>query len=196
MVNKVNIERECQHKILVKQNLVLIITAVEFINSVSEFNKKIKFASTNVSLINDNCGAQLSKIVGSGDTLEEAYNDCLIKFNKNKNFFEEENKILLCCSEIPYLEMRDLKDFNITRTFKFSWRNSKDEIFLLKAYVRNQKNNLIYIYDGDDKCHMARTDQDIIEFILDNYNFDEKPNQINNKLRGKLFYPTTQEFLR
>jgi len=196
MVTNINIERECQHKILVKQDLILIITAVEFINNISEFGRNMKLASTNVSVINDNCGAQLSKIVGKGITLKEAYTDCLSKFNKNKNFFEEENKIFLCCSKIPYLDVDDLKDFNITRTFKFSWRNNENEICLLRVFVRNQNDNLIFIYDGDDKCRVAKTDREIIEFILANFNFDKKPEPINNKCKGKVFYPTTQEFVR
>lgn len=195
MVNKVNIERECQHKILIKEDLVLIITAVEFINDINELDNKMKFAATNVSVINDNDGPQLGKIVGMGDSIEAAYKDCLDNFNKNKNFFEEENRILLCCSEIPYLVMEDLNDFNMTRTFKFSWRYN-DESFLLKAYVRNQNDNLIYIFDGYDECRIAKTDREIIEYILANYDFERMPDQINNKRRGKLFYPTRNEFLR
>lgn len=196
MINRVNIERECEHKILIRQDLVLLITVVEFINALDEVDRGMKFASTNVSIINDNCGPQLSKIVGSGHTVEKACKDCLRKFNANKSFFEEENKILLCCSEIPHLQTEDLRDFNMTRTFKLSWRNHKGEICLLKAYVRDQDGGLIYIYDGDDKCRTARTDREVIEFILSDYNFDEQPDRVENKRRGNLFYPTTQEFLR
>lgn len=195
MVKNINIERECQHKILIKQNLVLIITATEFINDINEYDKKTKFAATNVSVINDNDGAQLSKIGGHGDTIEEAYKNCIDAFNKNKHFYEEENKILLCCSEIPFVEVDDLKDFNMTRLIKFSWTNKEDDC-LLRAYVRSEKEKLVYLFEGDNRCRTAQTDLEIIEFILSNYKFDKQPESINHRCRGKLFYPTTEEFNR
>ena len=77
MVEKLKIERECEHKVIMKQGLMIVVSLTEFISDLSEIDTTTKYAAINVSLINDNCGAQISKISGSGMTKEIAYKACL-----------------------------------------------------------------------------------------------------------------------
>lgn len=196
MVEKVKIERECEHKIIVKQGLVIIITLTEFISDLSDIGKETKYAAINVSLINDNNGPQISKISGLGETNEEAYNDCLNRFNRNLDFYMKENEVLLCCENIPFLRFDDLKDFYLTRIIKFSWKYDKNKEGILKAYVRQEGGILKYTYDGVEECYEAESDKKIIEYILSHNQFEDPPEQTSIRRRNRLFYPTINEFLR
>lgn len=195
MVNNIRIERECEHKIIVKQDLFLVITLTEFITDLNDFNSNEKYASINVSLINNNSGAQISKIGGHGATGEIAYKNCINNFNENINFHTKENEILLCCRQIPKLEYKDLQEFRLTRIIKFSWKKN-DEINKLTAYLQKEENSFIFTFDGTEECYRVKTEKEIIEYILLHYNFDSSPEETNIKRRGRLFYPTIKEFLR
>lgn len=196
MAKKVTIERECEHKVIVKQGLILIITLTEFISELSEIGQKTKYAAINVSVVNDNDGPQISKISGMGETKEEAYKNCLDNFNKNINYHTKENEILLCCKKIPFLQLDDLKDFPLTRMIQFSWRYDKNRTGILNAYVRREGEAFKYTYDGVEECYEAESDAKIIEYILSHNRFEDPPEQTSVRRRNRLFYPTTNEFLR
>lgn len=193
MVKNIKIDRECEHKIIMKEDMMLIITLTEFVEDINKMGKNTKIATTNVSLINDNDGAQISKIGGVGDTNDEAYLHCIENFNRNIDFHNEENRILLCCRHIPKLEIKDLRDFSLTRTIKIYWNEWR---CALKAYVRKCDDHLIFTFDGSEECYHAQTDKEIIEFILSVAQFDESPKQTTVRRRGRLFYPTLQNFIR
>ena len=195
MVEKLKIERESEHKVIMKQGLMIVVSLTEFISDLSEIDTTTKYAAINVSLINDNCGAQISKISGSGMTKEIAYKACLERFNKNLNFHTKENEILLCCKNIPFLQLADLVDFDLTRIIKFSWINNNKNA-ILKAYVRQDKEVLRYTYDGVEECYMANSDKEIIEDILSHNKFEIPPKQTSICRRDRLFYPTINQFTR
>lgn len=196
MVNKIKIERECEHKIIVKQGLIIVITLTEFISDICRIDTETKYAAINVSLINNNHGAQISKISGMGDTSEQAYKNCLDNFNRNINYHTKENEILLCCKNIPFLQVADLKEFNLTRIIKFSWLYDKSKIGVLNAYVRQEGEALKYTYDGIEECYEAKSDVEIVKYILLHNKFDTSPKQTSIRKRNRLFYPTINEFLR
>ena len=199
MVKDICIDRQCEFKIVTKQGLVLLLIACEFISNLNELEMATKFVSTNVSIVNnmDRGGPQISKIGGLGKTYEEAYADFVKVFNRNRNYYSKENKILLCCSEIPKLEMSDLRDFEMTRIIRFSTEKVEEKKHvILDAYVRKQNDKLIFTYDGVEDSYFAETDKEIIEHILSNCSFDESPQKTNRRRRGRLFYPTTEEFIR
>ena len=196
MADRITIERECEHKIIAKQGLIIIVTLTEFISDLCRLGKETKYASVNVSLINDNYGAQIGKISGSGKTGEEAYRNCLDNFNKNINFHAEENKILLCCKNIPLLQPGDLQDFYLTRTIRFSWRYDKNKTGILNAYVRRDGEGLKFTYDGTEECREAESDEQIIGYILSHNTFDIPPQKTSVRRKNRLFYPTINEFLR
>ena len=191
----INIDRECEHKIIIKQGLVLIATMHEMIEDLEKINEGFKVFATNVSLINDNSGAQISKIGGTGYSNEEAYMDFIKVFNNNRTFHTEENKILLCCNEIPEITLDDLKDFRLTRRIQFSWKIG-EEIFYFFAYIREEKDKLVFTYDGTEESHYANSDKEIIEFILKNCDFTKQPKFTSIRRSGRLFYPTIENFNR
>ena len=195
MINDFSIDRECEHKIIVKNGLILVVSLTECIKSIDEFDQKEKHATINVSVINNDCGAIISKIGGVGATGELAYRDCIDHFNRNMGFHAEENKILLCCREIPTLEFSDLQDFPLTRTVNFAWRKDgrKNK---LTAYFRDDEGGVVFTFDGTEECRRAASEKEMILFILSHNRFDSTPEQTSIRRRGRLFYPTIKEFLR
>lgn len=198
MVNKVldlTIERECEHQACFVNGVFLILTAVEFAHSIDELGQQKKFASTNVSLINDNCGAQISKITGVGETCENAYRECIDRLNRNRNFFAHDNRQLLCCSEIPIFTMDDFYSFPLTRTIKISWRVEK-QLNMMSIYIKNIVGGLQYTYDGTEECFLASSDKEILERIFRTLDFSDVPKPTSIRRARRLFYPTLSEFVR
>ena len=195
MVNDFSIERELEHKIIVKKGLILVVSLTEFIKDIDEFDKKEKFATLNVSLINNNSGPIISKIGGVGNTGESAYQDCINNFNRNRAFHAEENKILLCCQEIPTLEFSDLQDFPLTKMVNFVRRKGGNKN-KLTAYFRQEKDHILFTFDGTEECYQAASQKEMINFILLHNRFESTPEQTSIRRRGRLFYPTIKEFLR
>ena len=207
MVNKVlklTIERELEHKACFVNGVFLILTVTEFVHSIDELGQKTKYATTNVSLINDYTGynddelATISKISGLGKTCEGAYRNCIDRLNHNRDYYTHDNKQLLCCSEIPIFSIDDFQDFRLTRTIVISWEVNEHEkkSNIMKIYIKNTPDGLQYTYDGTEDTFDASSDKEILERVFQEFDFSKSPNPTSIRRRGRNFYPTLSQFIR
>ena len=189
----IDIQRECEHHIIIKNDFVMITQVLEFVHNEDELNHVDKFARTSVSIVNQKFDPQICKISGIGKTPKEAYSKLFEKWNLNRMDFYEENKQLLCCSEIPELSLEDLRPFPLTRRIVCTWYH-KEELQTLFAYVKNTVDGLCYIYDGSTDIHYANTDKEIIHNIIPKLKGEEPV--LRCKLKRAKFYPTYENFVR
>ena len=136
---------------------------------------------------------------GAASLPEKALQDCIDEINEAINYDRTYNEQLIGYKNMPVLTKSDFQDFRIARTIQIDFTDDEQgKTKSIRAYIWDKEDGTKkYIFDGMKKAEYAKSDEEIIEKVINSYVPKKRIRKIKERDLIRLgIYPISKVFRR